>query len=321
MEIQQKHLIQPNFIGKNEHSFIEANTRKVTLEHLRDDCNIPVFSKDNETTISHYQFINKTMEVAQLLFPDQKIREPEIRVSHIIKGRTPDAIGVPVKELKEHQKTIYYERCGFIINIPQVTEIVNGNKLSLSIGGVRAYNQENLYSKKSLEKFKVFIGFKNLVCCNLCISTDGIANDIKIGSILDLEEKLYSLSLQWNKEKQLGNLELMSKYNLTERQFAHLIGKMRMYQHLSSDTQKELLTIEMNDSQINSVVKSYFKDSNFCCAKNGEINLYNFYNLLTGANKSSYIDKFLNRSVFAYEFTNNLCNSLEHNSANWFLYY
>ncbi|GEM_PF-6677704 len=30
-------------------------------------------------------------------------------------------------------------------------------------GGVRAYNLENLYSKGSLERFKIFIGFKNHV--------------------------------------------------------------------------------------------------------------------------------------------------------------
>ena len=34
-----------------------------------------------------------------------------------------------------------------------------------------------LYSKKTVEKFKVFIGFKNLVCCNLCVSTDGFKSE------------------------------------------------------------------------------------------------------------------------------------------------
>lgn len=33
--------------------FIEANTKEVTMEHLRNDCVVPVFSKDNEITISH----------------------------------------------------------------------------------------------------------------------------------------------------------------------------------------------------------------------------------------------------------------------------
>ena len=33
--------------------FIEANTTEVTLEHLRNDCIIPTFAKDNEVCISH----------------------------------------------------------------------------------------------------------------------------------------------------------------------------------------------------------------------------------------------------------------------------
>ena len=144
----------------NNSNFIEANTQKVSLQHLKNDCIIPVFSKDNETTLSHYQFIQKANEVVTSLFPGHIPKAPDIRVSHVVKGRTPSAIGKPAKELQEHEKTLYYERCAFLINLPNCKQVINGNELSLSIGGVRAYNQENLYSKKSLEKFKVFIGFR-----------------------------------------------------------------------------------------------------------------------------------------------------------------
>ena len=34
----------------NKLPFIEANTKEVTIEHLRNDCVVPVFSKDNEIT-------------------------------------------------------------------------------------------------------------------------------------------------------------------------------------------------------------------------------------------------------------------------------
>ena len=36
----------------------------------------------------------------------------------------------------------------FIYEVPSIEENVNGNKLSLTVGGVRAYNFENLYGKK-----------------------------------------------------------------------------------------------------------------------------------------------------------------------------
>ena len=49
--------------------FIEANTKPVTIEHLRDDCVVPVFSKDNEVTISHQTFIDTILGAACRVFP------------------------------------------------------------------------------------------------------------------------------------------------------------------------------------------------------------------------------------------------------------
>ena len=37
--------------------FIEANTKEVPINHLKGECVVPVFSKDNEITISHPAFI------------------------------------------------------------------------------------------------------------------------------------------------------------------------------------------------------------------------------------------------------------------------
>ena len=56
----------------------------------------------------------------------------------------------------------------------------------------------------------------------------------------------------------------------------------------------------LTDSQINTVAKSYISDENFG-ANGAELNMWQFYNLLTGANKSSYIDSFLDRSLNASE--------------------
>ena len=137
--------------------FIEANTKQVSLYHLKNDCITPVFSKDNEVTISHQSFIETVLGAAHRMFPQEVIDAPDIVVSHIIKGRIPEAIHKPVNQLLETDKTIYYERMAFCFEIPTIYEDVAGNRLNLSIGGVRAYNHENLYSKKTVEKFKVFI--------------------------------------------------------------------------------------------------------------------------------------------------------------------
>lgn len=69
-------------------NFIEANTIEVSLEHLKNDCIVPVFAKDNECTISHYEFINSTLEVVEEVLNYQGVLIPEIRASHVIKGRS-----------------------------------------------------------------------------------------------------------------------------------------------------------------------------------------------------------------------------------------
>ena len=301
-------------------NFIEANTTGVSLNHLKNECTIPVFAKDNECTISHFEFIDSTKEVIENILQFKGVLKPDIRVSHVIKGRIPSAIGKPAKELSSEEKTIYYERCAFVIEIPEISEVINGNKLNLSIGGVRSYNQENLFSKKSMEKFKVFIGFQNTVCTNLCISTDGLKEDLRVSSIGELKSKIYELINNYKKKEHLINMERMFRYSLTETQFAHLIGKMKLFPYLSKEEKHTLFPLAMNDTQLNIVVRDYHTDAHFSKSENNTINFWNVYNLLTEANKSTYIDSNLERNVNAYAFINYLLNSIENQSSNYFLH-
>lgn len=307
--------------GNNQPSpFIMANTLEATLHHLQNDCIIPVFSRDNEKTIAHQEFIECIISAVNKTFPYHSITAPEIRVSHQIKGRIPSAIHKPVKELLEHEKTIYYERMAFIIKVPSITDIVNGNELSLSIGGVRAYNQENLYNKKSLEKFKFFIGFQNKVCCNLCVSTDGFLEDIRTSNADDLYNKAVETIQSYNAELHLMEMKELTQDYLSEHQFAQLIGKSRLYQHLPKTEKQNIPLLNFNDSHINTMAKDYYEDKNFCREDDGRINLWDVYNLFTQANKSSYIDTFLDRNLNAFEFTKGIQKVLNGNSDyHWFL--
>lgn len=301
--------------------FIEANTIEVSLEHLKKECTIPVFAKDNETTISHFEFINTTKNVIQEILGYQGDLMPDIRVSHVIKGRIPQAIGKPVSALLEHEKTIYYERMAFVIEIPEISEMINGNKLNLCVGGVRAYNQENLFSKKSIEKFKVFIGFQNKVCTNLCISSDGLKDDLRVSSIHELGEKIHILINQYNKREHLDKMKRMDGFFLNENQFAHLIGKMKLYPYLDKEFKQTLFPLKVNDTQINTIVKDYHLDTNFSKSTDDKISLWNVYNLFTEANKSTYIDSNLERNVNAYEFVNYIGKLIENNQPNYFMQY
>jgi hypothetical protein len=279
---------------------IEANTFEVDLQHLRNDCITPVFAKDNELTINHAQFIETIQEAVQDFFKGETVDGADVRVSHIIKGRTPDALHKKANELLETDKTIYYERCAFSIDVPTIYQDVNGNRLNLSIVGVRAYNQMNLYSKKVPELFRLAIGFKNQVCCNMCIFSDGYKDDLRVSSTTDLYRAALELFNNYNIAKQIHLMQQLGNTSMTEHQFCQILGKMRLYQCLPTGVQKHLPRMLLTDTQINSVAKAYINDSNFG-GVSGELNMWNFYNLLTGANKSSYIDSFLDRSLNASE--------------------
>lgn len=283
---------------RNVKHFIEANTEEATLNHLQHECITPVFSKDNELTINHAAFIETIQDAASSFFSGETIDTPEIRVSHVVKGRIPEAIRKPVNQLLESDKTIYYERAAFSIDIPTVYETVGGNKLNLSIVGVRAYNQMNLYSKKSSELFKLAIGFKNQVCCNMCIFTNGYKDDLRVNNTAELYRSAVELFNNYNPAKHLHLMQSLGNTSMSEHQFCQILGKMRLYQCLPQGYQKSLPRMLLTDTQINSVAKAYINDENF---GGNDLNMWKFYNLLTGANKSSYIDSFLDRSLNATE--------------------
>lgn len=188
----------------------------------------------------------------------------------------------------------------FCFEVPTIYETVEGNKLTLSVGGVRAYNQMNLYSKKTVERFKVFVGFKNMVCCNLCVYTDGYLGNLEVSSTNDLFRSVLEMFNHYDPAKHIHLMQTLGNSYLTEHQFAQILGKMRLYQCLPQGYQKSVPRLLITDTQINSVAKAYIQDENFG-GFGSDLSMWRFYNLLTGANKSSYIDSFLDRSLNATE--------------------
>ncbi|MDC7183912.1 DUF3871 family protein, partial [Bacteroides cellulosilyticus] len=75
----------------------------------------------------------------------------------------------------------------------------------------------------------------------------------------------------------------------------------------------------LTDSQINNVAKSYIQDENFSSLGN-DLSMWKFYNLLTGSNKSSYIDSFLDRAYNATELVTGIAAALHGDERyQWFL--
>lgn len=290
----------------SDNRFIHANTKSVSLNHLRDDCVIPVFSKDNEPTISNADFIESVYNAVQNVFCTEDILLPSVRVSHPIKGRIPDAKDKAAEELLDSEKTVYYERVMFTIEIPSIYRVINGNHLTLTVGGVRGYHLENLYSKRSLQKFKVFVGFRNRVCCNMCVSTDGILDDLKVGTSSELLETTESLLLKYESAETLAQYSHWGRTKLTEQQFAEFLGRCRMLNYMPVEEKKKLPELLFTDHHLNLVAEGYFKDQHFGRERDGSIDLWKLYNIFTSANKSSYIDRFLDRGVNAASVISNL---------------
>ena len=151
---------------KEHPNFIESNTSGITLEELERNCIVPSFG-DNQLTISHQKFIHQVEDAAKVYFTGENFGNTEIRVSHKILGRVPGALTKRKEELRPEDETIYYQRMAFCFHIRSMSRMMNGEEVHLCIGGVRSLNEENLYARKSPEKFKIFIGWRVRVCSNL----------------------------------------------------------------------------------------------------------------------------------------------------------
>ncbi len=311
---------EPVRTDSNRSPFIEANTIDISFDEIRNNHIIPVFVKDNETLISHADFIEATRSIAADVFHGEDILYPDVRVSHPIKGRIPEAKDKPANLLMEFEKTLFYERMAFIIEIPSIQTVIDGSILSLTIGGVKSYNQDNLYSRSvSDQHFKIFIGFQNKVCTNMCVWTDGYMNDVKVKSAGQLKGAIRTLLEGYERNFHVSHLQRLAEFSISEQQFANLIGRCRMYHHLPAEIKSTIPPILFGDQQMSSVVKDFHKDSSFCRDNDGRINLWRLYNLFTGSNKSSYIDSFLDRSVNAYSFVEQIRWALEGRGENWYL--
>jgi hypothetical protein len=321
--LEQLPALTPNGveISSGSQPFIEANTIQMGIQEMQDQHIIPVWATSNEPLISHSEFIETMWEYIHTHYRGERILKPNIRVSHPIKGRIPEAKHKPAKDLEPWEQTIYYERMMFVIEIPSICDEVNGNLLSLTIGGVKSYNLDNLYSKRAHgdQHFQLFIGFQNKVCCNMCVWSDGMKEEVGIKSRSQLKYAIDNLLGNYRGGQHLNSLRQMNEVGLSETEFAQVIGRARMHKHMPDRNKKGIPEILLGDQQLNAVVHDYYKDQNFGNESGGDISLWRFYNLLTGANKSTYIDSFLERSVNAHEISQHVLKHKTGQKQFWYL--
>ena len=301
-------------------NFLEANTEAITIEELATKCVVPTWA-NMESTIAHQDFINCVHEAAKDFYHGESVTTPDVRVSHIVRSRVPSAAGKKASELLECEKTQFYQRLAFAFTIPTIWETVRGEKLELCVGGVRNYSDLNLYrASKGLEKFSVFVGWRVVICSNQVLTGEGVKFNMEVSNINELYRNVLELLHSFNPAKDIHLLHALSNTYLTETQFAQVVGRMRMFQALPSAQQKRMPQLLITDSQINSVCRDFYRSEHFGM-KDNTISLFDFHNLLTESNKSSYVDTYLHRAVNATEVSvglNNVMQGIDNKYA-WFL--
>ena len=292
--------------------FIVANTLPMSLKEIKDNHIIPVFSKDNSPLISQSQMVETTLET--LVDLGYEASEPEIRLSHPIMGRIPEARFKQNSELLPHEITLYYERMIFLLRIPAITSRIDNKELSMVIGGIKSYSWDNLgRDHRANQHFKFFVGFQVWVCSNLCVSSDGAVLELKASSPHLIGSQIREMMKIYNPERHLGWLENLNNYSLRDSQFAHFIGKCSM-QPYAEDA--PVMTLPTN--QLGAIVRGYYEDPHFS-QQNGEISLWSLYNLITEANKSSYIDGFLDRGITGERIMEDLSSFMKNGTQSWYL--
>lgn len=294
-----------------ENSFIVSNTIPMSLEEIRDKHIIPVFTKDNNPLISQSQLVETALESVESM--GYKTLKPEIRVSHAIKGRIPEARFKKSNELLPHEITTYYERMMYLIRIPDITARINDHDISLVVGGVKSYSWDNLSKDhRSQQSFKFFAGFQVFVCSNLCVSADGAVLEFKTNSLSLISSKYKDMLSAYDPNTQVKWLQGLKDYSITESQFAHLVGRCSIQPYVNG-APKNIL----NTTQVNNIVKGYYNDPHF--KGNGSISLWSLYNLFTESSKSSYIDTYLDRNLSGESIIEDLRHNLDQGSTSWYL--
>ena len=320
-EIIEAEVIEDEDWGDKHPNFIESNTQAITLDELTNKNIIPTFC-DNTLTISHQNFIGSVVEVAKKVFGELTV--PELRVSHPIIGRVPSAQHKKASELRDDEKTTFYQRMAFCAHVRNLTRTINGETVHLCIGGVRAYNEDKLYNRQSTMKFKVFVGWQVRVCSNLMLTCDGNSGTIDCMTEADIMQKSFELFNGFNphKEDTLRLLENLSSTTISEEQFCQIIGRMRLYQFLPLAEQKQLPPLTIGDQAVNAMVKNYISNPNFGKKEGEDFTAWNLMQLANESVKQSYIDKWLDRNQNCTDFAIGIQKALNGEDTegyDWFL--
>lgn len=295
-DIEEAVVMEEEIDPNNHPYFIESNTLPITLEELSEKSIVPTFA-DGTLTTSHQSFIESVLEAGETVFGE--LTPVDIRVSHPINGRVPSALHKKANELLEEDKTLYYQRMAFVSHVVGLTRSINGQTVHLCIGGVRAYNEDKLFSRPCPTKYRIFCSWTVKVCTNLMIQAGYIGN-LECMTTADIKEKALDLFSGFDpvKEENLRTLEALGNTSITEEQFCKVIGRLRLYQALPNTTKTELglPNILLGDQAVNAAVRGYVDNPNFKKEDGIDLNLFQLLQLFNEAVKQTYINYWLEKN-------------------------
>ena len=303
---------------KPQNPFILGNTIEVDLQTLQDNFLVPVFSRDNVESISNYDFISSVFDAAQTFFSGQQFNNPIVRCSHELKVRTKFGAGKLVENLNPEDSGSYMQRLMFVIEIPSISYVVNGNVLVLQIVGVRNYADVNLLGNSSQKQtFSVGVGFNNVVCTNGLLRTDGCNLAIKVTNTCDLVKYCMEVFRGYDYQAHIDEMKTLNETVIDVSTLAQFLGRARMYNALPGRQKTELNLPEfiLPEAQINSLIRDYYSDENFG-GFGKEITTWQFYQLLTNY-KNNYIDLAMPRTINAYDTALGISKAIKKEDPAW----
>jgi len=116
---------------------------------------------------------------------------------------------------------------------------------------------------------------------------------LEVFSVDEIQNAVKELFGAFEHEIALKSLQKLNDVTLSQQEFEQYIGKVRLHYYNPVFSQKDWL----GDQQMGQVTKGYFTNPNFAANHDGSISLWNVYNLMTEANKSSYIDRFIPKAM------------------------
>ena len=298
--------------------FILGNTQEIGFEELADMLT-PVFSRDNVETISHTEGISTILDAVSTFYDGEEINSPVIRVSHELKLRNRFGMGKLVENLRPEDSDSYYQRMMAMIEIPSITQIINGCQCNLQVCLVRNYADCNLLGNSSQKQsWKLCVGFLNCVCINmLCRSYDGCNFNIKVTNTADLYKYTLELLTNYDYKQHVEEMTRLNDTIIDISTLAQFLGRARMVSQMPTSMKNELKLPEfiLPEAQINSMIRDYYTDNSFG-GFGHEITAWQFYMLLTNY-RNNYIDVALERSAACYTISKGIAAAVNHTDPTW----